>query len=99
MDDGELHRNDLYRFMLSQPSGLDTASSGAKPFVLEPLLLGSVPRFARFLAEPAADSALRLTPEVGEADLLLVAADILGKESCFSRPKTTEKWMIFTFVA
>jgi hypothetical protein len=83
IEDDKLHRNDLYRFMLSQPSGLETASSGVNPLVLESLLLEEVPCFARFLAEPAAESALRLTPEDGEADLPLVAGDILGKGVAF----------------
>jgi hypothetical protein len=79
----KLHRNDLYKFMLSQPSGLDTTSSGAKPLVLEPWVLEAVPRFARFWAEPSAESALRLTPEDGEVDLPLVAGDILDKRVVF----------------
>jgi hypothetical protein len=44
-----VHKKDLYKFMESQPSGLETMSSGSVPFVFEALL--SEPVFlARFLA-------------------------------------------------
>ena len=62
--------------MESQPSGLETMSSGSVPFVFEALL--SEPVFlARFLAVPWAELVRRLTPEEGEADLPLVASDMI----------------------
>ena len=71
-----IHKNDLYKFMESQPSGFETVSSGSAPFVLEPLF--SVPAFlARFLAVPWPELVLRFTPEDGEADLPLVASDMI----------------------
>ena len=61
---------------MSQPSGLERASSEAKPFVFEALLLELVPFLGRFFAAAWDELVLRLTPAVGEADLPLVAGDI-----------------------
>ena len=45
-----IHKNDLYKFMESQPSGFETVSSGSAPFVLEAFV--SELALARFLAVP-----------------------------------------------
>ena len=50
MDDGELHKKDLYKLIVSQPSGLETVCSGVEPFVFEALVLELVPFLARFFA-------------------------------------------------
>jgi hypothetical protein len=76
MEGVQVHKKDLYKFIVSQPSGLETGSSGAKPFVFEALLLGLVPFLARFCVAAWDELALRLTPAVGEADLPLVAGDM-----------------------
>ena len=60
----QVHRKDLYKFMESQPSGLDLISSGVAPLALDVLLFVTAPFFVRFLAEATVDGALRLTPEV-----------------------------------
>jgi hypothetical protein len=70
-----VHRNDLYKFMESQPSGFDLISSGAAPLGLDSSVFVTAPFLARFFAEAAVDGALRLTPDVG-LDLPLVAGDI-----------------------
>lgn len=71
----KVHKKDLYKFIESQPSGLDLISSGASPLALDILLFMTDPCLARFLDEDAVEGALRLTPEVG-VDLPLVAGDI-----------------------
>ena len=76
MEEVQVHKKDLYKFIVSQPSGLERTSPGAEPFVFEALVLELVPFLARFFAVAWDELALRLTPAVGEADLPLVAGDI-----------------------
>ena len=76
MEGVQVHKKDLYKLIVSQPSGLETVSSGVEPFVFEALVLELVPFLARFFAVAWDELALRLTPAAGEADLPLVAGDI-----------------------
>ena len=74
----------MYKFIVSQPSGFDTISSAVEPFSLDGLVLVLAPFLARFLADPEAADARRLTPEAGELDLPLVAGDINVFEECLA---------------
>lgn len=71
-----IHKKDLYKFMESQPSGFETTCSGDAPFVLEALLLELAAFLGRFLTAAWVELVFRLTPEVVEADLPLVAGDM-----------------------
>lgn len=74
---GSIHKKDLYKFMVSQPSGFETTSSGAAPFVFEVLLFEVVAFLERFLTGACVELLVfRFTPEVVEPDLPLVAGDI-----------------------
>jgi len=73
---GSIHKKDLYKFIVSQPSGFETTSSGAAPFVFEVLLFELVAFLERFLTGACAELVLRFTPEVVGPDLPLVAGDI-----------------------
>jgi hypothetical protein len=72
---GSIHKKDLYKFIVSQPSGFETTSSVAAPFVFEVLLFELVAFLDRFLTGACAELVLRFTPEVVD-DLPLVAGDI-----------------------
>lgn len=82
---GSIHKKDLYKFIVSQPSGFETTSSGAAPFVFEVLLFEVVAFLERFLAGACVELVFRFTPEVVELDLPLVAGDIEYLPSMLNR--------------